>query len=85
MRPRPAARVAQLWEQLQNVTNRQILHAYWPLPSSRSCTSGKDDVFHAIEQHAKAAEAGDGDQKEYPDLLTPEWDIFTATPPLEPA
>jgi hypothetical protein len=55
-------------------TQFQVLHKW-----------GKDDVFHAIQQHAKAAEAGDGDQKEYPDLLTPEWDIFTATPPLEPA
>ena len=79
------AKVAQLWEQLQNVTNRQILDAYWPLPQFQVLHKwSKDDVFDAIEQHAKAAKAADDDQQEYPDLLTPEWDIFTATPSPDP-
>ncbi len=79
------AKVAHLWEQLQNVANRQILDAYWPLPQFQVLHKwSKDEVFDAIEQHAKAAEAADDDQqKEFPDLLTPEWDIFTATPPPE--
>lgn len=79
-------KVAQLWEQLQHVRDRSILDAFWPLPQFQVLHKwNKDDVFDAIEQHAKSAEAADGDQQqEYPDLLTPEWDIFTATPTPEP-
>ena len=79
------AKVAQLWEQLQHVRDRGILDAFWALSQFQVLHKwAKDEVFDAIEQHAKAAEAGGDREKEYPDLLTPEWDIFTATPPPEP-
>ena len=66
--------------------DRAILDAFWALPQFQVLHKwSKDDVFDAIEQHAKAAEAaGRRPAKEYPDLLTPEWDIFTATPPPAP-
>jgi hypothetical protein len=79
-------KVTQLWEQLQNVAGRQILDAYWPLPQFQVLHKwGKHEVFDAIEQHRKETEDGGGDQqKEYPDLLSPEWEIFTSLPAPDP-
>ena len=79
-------KVAQLWEPCNTCRDRRYSTHSGRCPSSRSCTSGaRHEVCDAIEQHAKAAEAGVAtSEKEYPDLLTPEWEIFTATPPPEP-
>ena len=78
------AKVAGLWEFLQNVSSRGILDAFWVLPQFQVLHRwGKGEDFDAIGQHAKEAAAG-GAETEYPDLLTPEWDIFTSRPPPEP-
>jgi len=78
-------KVTQLWEQLQNVANSQILDAFWPLPQFQVLHKWpKGEVLDAIEQHRKESEAGGDQQKEYPDLLTPEWEIFTSSPPPDP-
>ena len=45
----------------------------------------KDEVFEAIAQHRKTLESGPGgDQPAYPDLRTPEWEVFSAAVPPEP-
>ena len=78
------AKVAELWEYLQNVHTRETLDAFWVLPQFQALHRwGKEEVFDAIGQHAKESEAGGG-EKEYPDLLTPEWDIFTSSPLPDP-
>jgi Domain of unknown function (DUF1998) len=78
-------KVTQLWEQLQHVASHQILDAYWPLPQFQVLHKwDKHQVFDAIEQHRKEMESGGDRQKEYPDLLTPEWEIFTSFPPPDP-
>jgi uncharacterized protein DUF1998 len=76
-------KVTQQWEQLQNVASSQILDAFWPLPQFQVLHRWpKREVFDAIEQHRKETESSGGEQeKEYPDLLTPEWEIFTSFPP----
>ena len=53
--------------------------------SSRSCTGGaRTRSSTPSSSTRKEAEAGGGGKKEYPDLLTPEWDIFTSSPPPDP-
>jgi hypothetical protein len=78
-------KVTQLWEQLQHVSSQQVLDAFWELPQFQVLRKWpKSEVFAAIERHAKEA-AGNGPQEpEYPDLLTPEWEIFTSSPPPDP-
>ena len=73
-------------EQLQNVQDRAVLDFAWHLPAFQVLHQwSKDEVFDAIDQHRKTLESGPGgDQPEYPDLLTPEWEIFTAAVPPEP-
>ena len=39
-------------------------------------------MFDAIAQHRKALESGPEDQPAYPDLRTPEWEVFSA--PVSP-
>lgn len=79
------AKVAEPWEFLQNVSSREILDAFWVLPQFQVLHKwGKGEVFDAIGQHAKEAAVGDA-ETEYPDLLTPEWDIFTSSPLPEPS
>ena len=52
-------------------SSREILDAFWALPQFQVLHKwGKDEVFDAIEQHAKAADGRSDDQQtEYPDLL----------------
>jgi hypothetical protein len=79
-------KVAQLWEQLQHVHSPVILDAFWALPQFQVLHKwSKDEVFLAIEQHAKEMADGGSKEKEYPDLLTPEWEIFTSVPPPDPS
>jgi hypothetical protein len=79
-------KVTQLWEQLQNVGSREVLDAFWALPQFQVLHKwAKHEAFDAIEQHRKETGAGGSSQeKEYPDLLTPEWEIFTSFPPPDP-
>jgi hypothetical protein len=77
-------KVTQLWEQLQHVDSRPTLDAFLNLPQFQVLRRWPaEEIFAAIEQHAKAA-AGQAQAPEYPDLLTPEWEIFTASPPPDP-
>lgn len=82
-----ATKVAQLWEHLQHVTSDAVLTAFLQLPNFASLNKWPSaEIFEAIERHRKEAEAGGGGSatQDYPDLLTPEWDIFTALPAPDP-
>ncbi len=55
----------------------------WTLPQFQALRQwSKDEVFDAIAQHRKALESGPEDQPAYPDLRTPEWEVFSA--PVSP-
>ena len=71
---------------LQNVQERAVLDFAWTLPAFLALHQwSKDEIFEAIDQHRKALESGPGgDQPAYPDLRTPEWEVFSAAVPPEP-
>ena len=79
-------KVTQMWETLQLVSDDAVLHAFWQLPQYAALHKwSKPEVWDTIVQHRKELESGGGGNgKEYPDLLTPEWDIFTSFPPPDP-
>ena len=55
----------------------------WTLPQCQALRQwSKDEVFDAIAQYRKALESGPEDQPTYPDLRTPEWEVFSA--PVSP-
>ena len=76
-------KVEQLWGDLQNVKVFAALDFAWTLPQFQALHQwGKNEVFDAITQHRKALESGpEGDQAAYPDLRTPEWEVFSAPVP----
>ncbi len=77
------AKVEQLWGDLQNVKEFAALDFAWTLPQFQALHQwGKNEVFDAIAQHRKALESGPEDQPAYPDLRTPEWEVFSA--PVSP-
>ena len=79
-------KIEQLWSDLQNVQERAVLDFAWNLPAFLTLRQwSKDEVFEAIAQHRKTLESGPGgDQPAYPDLRTPEWEVFSAAVPPEP-
>jgi hypothetical protein len=79
-------KIEQLWSDLQNVQERAVLDFAWNLPAFLALRQwSKDEVFEAIAQHRKTLESGPGgDQPAYPDLRTPEWEVFSAAVPPEP-
>jgi hypothetical protein len=79
-------KIEQLWSDLQNVQERAVLDFAWNLPAFLALRQwSKDEVFEAIAQHRKTLESGpEGDQPAYPDLRTPEWEVFSAAVPPEP-
>ncbi len=80
------AKVEQLWEYLQHVNGPDVLGAYWILPQFQILHRwAREEVLDAIAQHRKELEAGPGqDAGAYPDLRTPEWEVFTSPVPPEP-
>jgi len=81
------AKVEQLWEHLQNVTNAETLEFAWGLAQFQVLHQWtKGEVLDAIGQHRKELQAGPGQEPAgYPDLRTPEWEVFTSTVPPEPS
>lgn len=79
-------RVAQMWEQLSLVGGPDVLNAFLGLPNFEVLNRWKaDEVMAAIDAHrAGLAAGGAGESQGYPDLLTPEWEIFTERPGPEP-
>lgn len=90
--PKPAAgrlgdEVERQWDNLSGVTNLALLATFRAVPAMASALAGlrewsDEDVFAAIERH-RHAPADSATPQGYPDLLTPEWAIFTAPEPPE--
>jgi hypothetical protein len=84
------AKIEQLWEHLQKVTTFEMLDFAWGMPTFQGLHQWQQpEVFDAVTAHRKHLEATATSQTEppaYPDLLTPEWEIFTApqTPDANP-
>ncbi|MDX6757956.1 DUF1998 domain-containing protein [Streptomyces sp. F8] len=79
-------KVEQLWEQLQKAKSQEFLDMVWELPQFKPLHQwSQSEVFEAIEAHrAAAAEPQSAEAASYPDLLTPEWEIFTSPQLPEP-
>ncbi|MFE9466640.1 DrmB family protein [Streptomyces virginiae] len=73
-------KVEQLWEHLQKAKSQESLDMVWELPQFKPLHQwSQSEVFEAIEAHrAAAAEPQSSEAASYPDLLTPEWEIFTS-------
>ncbi|MFI5802204.1 DrmB family protein [Streptomyces sp. NPDC051561] len=76
-----AGKVEQLWGELEKVTNPGYLDFAWGFSQFSGLHQwSKEEVYEAIEAHrAELAGATETDSSAYPDLLTPEWEIFTAS------
>jgi Domain of unknown function (DUF1998) len=81
------AKVEQLWSDLQNIREPAVLDFAWTLPAFQALHQwSKEEVLEAIAQHRKTLESGpEGDQPAYPDLRTPEWEVFSSPVPPEPS
>ncbi|MEU9498477.1 DUF1998 domain-containing protein [Streptomyces sp. NPDC048196] len=79
-------KVEQLWEQLQKAKSQEFLDMVWELPQFKPLHQwSQADVFEAIEAHrVSAAEPRSSEAASYPDLLTPEWEVFTSPQLPEP-
>ncbi len=91
--PKPAAgrlddAVERHWDNLAPVTNLAVLGAFRTMPALATVFAGlrewtDEEVFEAIERRRHAPADGGADQQ-YPDLRTPEWQIFSAPQLPEP-
>lgn len=88
-----AAKIAQLWDKLQKIKSEDHLELLWDEPAYQSLHQWEQSqVFAAIVAHRAAVEAAargsegqDARRKTVVDLLTPEWEIFTAANPPDPS
>jgi hypothetical protein len=91
--PKPAAgrlddEVERQWDNLAAVTDIAMVGVFRSLPAMASTFAGlrewsDEAIFDAIERR-RLAPADPGPVQGYPDLRTPEWEIFTAAEPPEP-
>jgi len=75
-----AAKVEQLWDELEKIESRAEVPSArkFSTPLKQFAKWSDDELWDAVEQH-RAKLAGDGEPEEqYPDLRTPEWQIFAA-------
>ncbi|MFI1978720.1 DrmB family protein [Streptomyces wedmorensis] len=79
-------KVEQLWGDLQAATSPEILNAFWGLQQFRHLHQwSQSEVWEAIEaQRSGAQDTPAAQPPSYPDLLTPEWEIFTSPQVPEP-
>jgi len=78
------AKVEQLWGDLQNVREFAALEFAWTMQQFHALHQwSKDEVFDAIAQHRKTLESGPEGDTAYPDLRTPEWEVFSSPVPPE--
>ncbi|WP_030902895.1 DUF1998 domain-containing protein [Streptomyces sp. NRRL F-5126] len=73
-------KVEQLWEYLRKATSPQLLDMIWDFPQCKPLHQwSQAEVFDTIEAHRAAeTDAAPSEAPSYPDLLTPEWEIFTS-------
>jgi hypothetical protein len=84
-----AAKVAQLWDQLGLVTGptaASVLGILWTMAQFQELHKwSQAEVLDAIDaRHKELAGGPSATEPEYPDLLTPEWNVFTALPAPDP-
>ena len=76
-------KVEQHWENLQNVPGKGLLpytRTVMPILQQYFTAWNDDDLWAAIERYRARADGGASDEEDgYPDLLTPEWEIFSST------
>ncbi|HWG99679.1 MAG TPA: DUF1998 domain-containing protein, partial [Pilimelia sp.] len=92
--PKPASgrlddEVTDNWENLQAVTNLATLAQFRGMPMlaplfARLREWSDQEIFDAVERRRYAAAEDSGAPTQYPDLRTPEWQIFTAPRVPEP-
>ncbi|ATL31061.1 DUF1998 domain-containing protein [Streptomyces formicae] len=79
--------VEKLWDTLQNATGLPMLQMVWNLPQFKVLHQwAQEDVLAAVQERRAAVEAGPAaaQTSTYPDLLTPEWEIFTTPDTPDP-
>jgi len=77
------AKVEQLWGALQNAREFAALEFAWTMPQFDALHQwSQGEVFDAIAQHRKTLESGPEGDTAYPDLRTPEWEVFSC--PVRP-
>ncbi|WP_326643543.1 DrmB family protein [Streptosporangium sp. NBC_01755] len=81
------ARVEQFWESLQHAPGVEILEymrRVAPLSHELAKWPDNEEVWAAIERHRDKLEAASGEVQGRLDLLTPEWQVFSAPTLPEP-
>lgn len=81
-------KVEQLWEHLKKAVLPEILDALWDLPQFKPLHQWTQaEVFEAISAHRSSVDDATAVQEAaaYPDLHTPEWEIFTSPQLPEPS
>jgi hypothetical protein len=82
--PKPSASrldeaVEQRWETLRTVEDPSILRTLWTIPSFARLREWPDEqVWAAVERRRRAAPRAPAARPAYPDLRTPEWQVFAA-------
>lgn len=80
------AKIEQLWEYLSGVSSLEQVKVIWTFPQMRVLHDWKQtDVLAAVERHREVLAANQPEVAGYPDLRTPEWEIFTAEPGPDPS
>ncbi|SOE10628.1 protein of unknown function [Streptomyces sp. 2323.1] len=81
-------KVEQLWEHLRKAVLPEILDALWDLPQFKPLHQWTQaEVFEAISAHRASVDdaAAPKEAAAYPDLHSPEWEIFTSPQLPEPS
>jgi hypothetical protein len=79
------AKVDELWDQVKGVTSREVLDfAITQVQFSALRQWSNGEVWEAIERRRAKQENPSPFGRERPDILTPEWEIFTAKPAPAP-
>lgn len=75
-----ADKVEQLWTHLEGLQASMMLpYARANVPALRELDTWSDEeIWEAVEAHRKKLETGQEDEPGYPDLRTPEWEVFSA-------
>jgi hypothetical protein len=79
------AQIEKLWEYLSDIASEAELNIALKFgPVKPLAELPKADVLTAIELHRKKVTGGAGAEDNFPDLRTPEWEVFIADPAPEP-
>jgi hypothetical protein len=79
-----AAKVLQQWEELSKIESQAevpISRKFSPVLQQQFVKWTDDELWEAIQQHRTTLDGSGSAPNEYPDLRTPEWEIFSAASP----